>query len=111
VLTMPERIIDLMCDEGENTIAKFSLDNKVKDEIETADDNRPTFFAIGHTDKPKQYGPSRNEPLLPGMQMTLKSFPIYIENIADGDLISWTLHADNAEPQTGTLEFGQIAII
>ena len=111
MLTLPERIIDLMSDEGENAIAKISLDNKVRDEIEIVDDNRPTFFGIGHMDKPKQYGPSRNEPLLPGMQMTVKSFPIYIENIVDGDVLSWTLHADNAEPQTGVLEFGQIAII
>jgi len=110
-LTLPERIINLMCDEGEKTTIQIPLDNKVRDEIETPDDNRPTFFAIGHMDKPKQYGPPRNEPLLPGMQMTLKSFPIYIENIADGDAISWTLHADNAEPQTGILDFGQIQII
>ena len=111
VLTLPERIIDLMCDEGEKTIVKIPLDNKVRDEIESPDDNLQTFFAIGHTDKPKHYGPPRNEPLLPGMKMTLKSFPLYIENIADGDVLNWTLHADNAEPQTGTLEFGQIEII
>ncbi|MCO5948313.1 AlbA family DNA-binding domain-containing protein [Mucilaginibacter flavidus] len=111
VLTLPERIIDLMCDEGDKRTIQISLDNKVRDEIEIQDANRPMFFAIEHTDKPKQYGPPRNEPLLPGMQMPLKSFPVYIENIADGDVLSWTLHADNAEPQTGTLEFGQVAII
>lgn len=111
VLSLPERIIDLMCDEGDNRIIQIPLDNKVRDEIDLPDDNGPKFFGIGHMEKPKQYGPPRNEPLLPGMQMPLKSFPIYIENIADGDVLSWTLHADNAEPQTGTLEFDQIAII
>jgi len=111
VLTLPERVIDLMCDDGDNRTIQIPLDNKVRDEIELTDDNRPRYFAIGHTDKPKQYGPPRNEPLLPGMKMTLKSFPLYIENIADGDVLSWTLHADNAESQIGTLEFGQIAII
>lgn len=110
VLTLPERIINMMCDDGEKTIIKIPLDNKVRDEIEPAEDSRPTFF-IGDMNKPKQYGPARNEPLLPGMQMTLKSFPLYIENIEDGDVLSWTLHADNAEPQIGTLEFDQIAII
>lgn len=111
VLTLPERIIEFMCDEGENTTIQIPLDNKVRDEIETPDDNGPTFFAIGHTDKPKQYGPPRNEPLLPGMKRIIKSFPIYVEHIADGDVISWTLHADNAEPQTGTLDFGQIPLL
>lgn len=110
VLTLPERIIEFTCDEGDNRTIQISLDNKVRDEIETPDDNRSTFFAIGHTDKPKQYGPPRNEPLLPGMQMTIKSFPIYVEHIVDGDVISWTLHADNAEPQTGVLDFGQLKI-
>jgi hypothetical protein len=109
VLTLPERIINLMCDEGENTIKQIPLDNKVRDLIELPDDNRSTFF-IGDMNKPKQYGPPRNEPLLPGMQMTLKSFPVYIDNIEDGDVLSWTLHADNAEPQTGTLEFDQIEL-
>lgn len=107
VLTLPERIIDFMCDEGDNRTIQIHLDNKIRDEIETPDDKRSMCFAVGHTDKTKQYGPPRNEPLLPGMQMTLKSFPINVENIADGDLLSWTLHADNAEPQTGTLEFSQ----
>jgi len=110
VLTLPERIIDMMCDEGEKTIIKIPLDNKVRDEIESPEDNRPTF-SIGNMDKPKQYGPPRNEPLLPGMKTTLRSFPIYIENIEDGDVLSWTLHADNAEPKTGVLEFGQMKII
>jgi hypothetical protein len=107
IVSLPERIIDFMCDEGDNRIIQIPLDNKVRDEIETPEDNR-SFFAIGHMDRSKQYGPARNEPLLPGMQMTLKSFPIYIESIEDGDVISWTLNADNAEPKTGTLEFGQI---
>jgi len=109
VLTLPERIINFMCDEGENTTIQITLANKVRDEIEVPDDNRSTFFT-GNMDKPKQYGPPRNEPLLPGMQMTLKSLPIYIDNIKDGDFISWTLCADNAEPQTGTLEFDQIKV-
>ena len=100
-----------MCDDGDNSTIQIPLDNKVRDEFELPDDNRPTYFDIGHTDKPKQYGPPRNEPLLPGMRMTLKSFPLYIENIADGDELNWTLHADNAEPQTGVLEFSQLAII
>lgn len=111
VLTLPERIIDFMCDEGDHRTIQIPLDNKVREEIEAPDDNRPAYFAIGHTDKPKTYGPARNEPLLPGMQMSLRSFPLYIENIEDGDVLSWTLHADNAEPQTGTLAFGQLAII
>lgn len=110
VLTLPERIIEFMCDEGYNRTVQISLDNKVRDETETPDDNRPAFFAIGHTEKPKQYGPPRNEPLLPGMQMTLKSFPIYVEHVAEVDAISWTLYADNAEPQTGTEMFHQIEI-
>ena len=110
VLTLPERIINLMCDEGENTTIQIPLDNKVRDEIELPDHNSPTF-GIGNMDKPKQYGPPRNEPLLPGMKTTLKSFPIYVENIEDEDLINWTLYADNAEPQTGTVEIGQINII
>lgn len=110
-LTLPERTINDFCDEGEKTIVKIALDNKIRDEIETPDDSRPTYFAIGHMNKSKQYGPPRNEPLLPGMQITLKSFSLYIENIADGDVIGWTLYADNAELQIGVLEFGQIAII
>jgi len=110
VLTLPERIINFMCDEGENTTTQITLENKVRDEIEVLDDNSSTFFAIGHAEKPKQYGPPRNEPLLPGMQMTLKSFPIYIDNIEDGDVIGWTLNADNAELQTGALDFGQIQV-
>ena len=110
VLTLPERILDAMCDEGEKTTVQIPLDNKVRDLIEPPDDNRSTFFT-GRMNKPKQYGPARNEPLLPGMQITLRSFPIYIDNIEDGDVLSWTLYADNAEPQTGVLEFDQIEII
>ncbi|GAB2978607.1 hypothetical protein GCM10027049_12660 [Mucilaginibacter puniceus] len=109
VLTLPERIVNFMCDEGENTLKKITLDNKVRDEIEVPDDNSPRFFTL-NMEKPKQYGPPRNEPLLPGMQMTLESFPIYIENIEKDDVISWTLNADNAEVQTGTLRFGQIKV-
>jgi hypothetical protein len=110
VLTLPERVLNAMCDEGENTTIQIPLDNKVRDLIEPPDDNRSMFF-IGDMNKPKQYGPARHEPLLPGMQMPLRSFPIYIDSIRDGDALSWTLHADNAEPQTGTLEFDQIELI
>jgi hypothetical protein len=110
LLTLPERVINFMCDEDENTTIQIPLDNKVRDLIEPPDDNRSMFF-IGDISKPKQYGPARQEPLLPGMQMTLRSFPIYIESIKDGDVLSWTLHADNAEPQTGTLGFDEIKLI
>jgi len=110
VLTLPERIVNFICDEGENTTKQIQLDNKVRDLIEPPDDNRSMVF-LRDMNKPKQYGTARNEPLLPGMKMTLKSFPLYIENIEDGDVLRWTLHADNAEPQTGELEFDQIAII
>ncbi|QEM12213.1 helix-turn-helix domain-containing protein [Mucilaginibacter rubeus] len=110
VLILPERVLDAMCDEGEKTTVQIALDNKVRDLIEPPDDSRSMFF-IAEMNKSKQYGPARNEPLLPGMKMALKSFPLYIDNIEDGDILSWTLHADNAEPQIGVLEFDQIEII
>ncbi|QKJ32438.1 ATP-binding protein [Mucilaginibacter mali] len=109
VLTLPQRLLDAMCDEHDNTTVKIPLDNKVRDLIEPPDDNRRTL-SIGDMNKPKQYGPARREPLLPGMHVTLQSFPVDIDNIWQGDVLSWTLYADNAEPQSGALKFDQIEL-
>ena len=109
-LTLPERIIHFMCDEREDTMKQISLDNKVRDEIDVHEENRPRYLGIGEFGKPKQYGPARPEPLLPGMNRTLKSFEIYVDHIFEGDELHWTIYADSAEPQTGRLTFDKIEV-
>lgn len=102
-ITLPK-----MCIKGNtynqqyNSTEEIKADNKVRDLVEP---NAERYYQ-GPIAKPKQYGPARHEPLLPGMRVRLKSIQLNEKATDPGNNITWTIYADNAEPKTGEIEFG-----
>lgn len=105
VFKLPQRCIrGKTYDKRYNSTEEMKADNTVRDLVEP---NAERYYA-GIIAKPKQYGPVRHEPLLPGMRVMLKSVPINENSTDAGNEVTWTLYADNAEPKTGKIEFGEM---
>lgn len=108
VLSLPERCVDdRAADEDDGSIIEKRLDNKVRDLVEPPDNSR-TMFNIDELNRPKQYGPARHEPLLPGMHVKLDSFDLTPQALQPGNELKWTIYADNAEPKIGSIEISAI---
>lgn len=104
-LTVPKRCVNLQKDDQQyEALMQLKLDNKVRDLIEP---NAERYYQ-GPIAKPKQYGPARYEPLLPGMRTAIGQIPIHEYSTDSGNTISWTLYADNAEPIAGEVEFCKV---
>lgn len=58
-----------------------------------------------------EYGPSRFSPLLPGLHGKHKKISLSANPILDDRKITWTLHADNAAPQSGSIRLNEIEIV
>jgi hypothetical protein len=100
-LSLPKRCVNKeKYDQRNEELTNVQLDNKVRDLVEP---NSERYYQ-GPIAKPKQYGPARYEPLLPGMRILLKSIPIHEYATDAGNNFSWTLYADNSEPITGEME-------
>lgn len=100
-LTIPKRCVNKQTyDRFNQEVTQLQLDNKVRDLVEP---NSERYYQ-GPIAKPKQYGPARYEPLLPGMRILLKSIPIHEYSADAGNNFSWILYADNSEPTTGEME-------
>jgi hypothetical protein len=75
---------------------KFSFDNTVRDVVDVQ-------MMTGGGSFPK-YGPSRFDPLLPGVSRTLHTLPInplYFRIQPDDTKLYWSVNADNAAPNSG----------
>jgi len=108
VLSLPERCVnDGAADEDDGSMTEITLNNKVRDLVEVPDHSRRTFD-MDELNKPKQYGPARYEPLLPGMHVKLDSFDLTQIAPQPGNELKWTIYADNAEPKTGSIEISKI---
>ncbi len=62
----------------------------------------------------ERYGPSRFDPILPGISSKLKSVKLAddFESLVGENLIAkWDVHADNAQPNTGTTFVKDIKIV
>ncbi|MEO8884704.1 MAG: ATP-binding protein [Mucilaginibacter sp.] len=102
VFKLPKRCVrGNVYDKRYNSTEEMKADNTVRDLVEP---NAERYF-VGPIAKPKQYGPVRHEPLLPGMRVMLKSIPINEYSTDVGNKVSWTIYADNAEPKSGEIEF------
>ncbi len=51
----------------------------------------------------RNLGPSRYEPILPGLSLCLEDFDINMESLNESTKLSWTVYADNAEPNEGSV--------
>lgn len=90
--------------QSNRDIQEFRIDNTVRDLVEP----NAQYYYRGPIAKPKQYGSARYEPILPGVRTKLKSIHIHEYSRDAGNGLSWTIYADNAEPKSGEMEFGQI---
>jgi hypothetical protein len=84
---------------------EFSMDNTIRDVVDVE------VFPGGRIPK---YGPSRFDPLLPGVSRTLTTYnilPSYLRLIPDEAQLEWSVYADNAPPRTGEVEVQQIAFV
>jgi hypothetical protein len=86
----------------------LSLPERCMDDRAADEDNSRTMFHIDEINRLKPYGPARYEPLLPGMHVNLYSFDLTPQALEPGNKLSWTIYADNAEPQSGSIEFSAI---
>lgn len=57
-----------------------------------------------------KYGPSRFDPVLPGLQGRSEKLRLIDEPILDDREISWTVYADNALPKTGKIKLNAIPL-
>lgn len=106
VFTLPKRCVNEQTfDRRENGIVQITVDNKVRDLVIP---ENAQFFFLSDMNKPKQFGPARHEPLLPGMQVRLRSIPINQYATDPNNEISWIIYADNAESKTGRIQFSAI---
>jgi Putative DNA-binding domain len=106
LLTLPQICIKgYTYDRRYDTTEQIKADNKVRDLVEP---NAERFYQ-GAIAKPKQYGPARHEPILPGMRVLLKSIQLNEYATDAGNEINWTVYADNAEPKSGKMEFHEMS--
>ncbi len=102
VLTIPKCCIKgNTYDQRNVSTEEIKADNTVRDLVAPNAD----WHYQGAIAQPKQYGPARYEPVLPGMRILLTSIPINDYSTDSGNEVTWTLYADNAEPENGEIEF------
>jgi len=106
VLTLPKRCLVLQTwERSDHATVEIEANNKVRDLVAPNSANYMRTLSIA---KPIEYGPARYEPLLPGMRIKLKEIPIHEYSRDEGNPISWTMFADNAEPKTGSAEIQEL---
>jgi hypothetical protein len=91
-------------DQHNQSTEEIKAYNRVRDLVEPNAD----WHYQGPIAQPKQYGPARYEPVLPGMRLLLTAIPINDYSHEVGNTILWTLYADNAIPEFGEIEFSNI---
>jgi hypothetical protein len=102
MLTIPKKCLNQNeYNQRHLELTQLQIDNKVRDLVEP---NAERCYQ-GPLAKPKQYGPARHEPLLPGMRTKIGQIPINEYSTDAGNDFNWTLYADNAEPKTGDMQF------
>lgn len=105
VLTVPQICIGGNAyDQRYNSTEIIKINNKVRDLVAPDADR----FYQGPVAKPKEYGPARHEPLLPGMRVPLKTIAINERSTDAGNQLKWTIYADNAEPKSGVTAFSDM---
>jgi hypothetical protein len=58
-----------------------------------------------------KYGPSRFDPVLPGLNGRSEKLKLKDEPILDDREISWTVYADNSQPKSGKIKLTEIPLI
>ncbi len=103
---LPEDIVD---EEEAKGLIKSSLgiieyygENTIRDLVEMGNTN------IGRR---ISYGPSRYDPVLPGLRGRSQSIKLKDNPSLDTREISWRIHADNAKPQKGSILLNEITYI
>jgi len=105
ILTIPKRCMrGNTYDPRNQSIEEIKAENTIRDLVAP----NAGWHYEGPIAKPKQYGPARYEPVLPGMRMLLTSIPINDSSTESGNNISWRVYADNMEPKSGETEFCNI---
>jgi hypothetical protein len=84
-------------------IVEFHAENTHRDVVDSSG-NAITGFI------PK-YGPSRFDPVLPGLRGRSKEVALVTNPTLDEREITWTVHADNAGPKTGKVKLNEISVV
>ena len=98
-MTLPQRcLFNNQYDRSAQSIT-LSLDNMTRDLIKPIDE--PRLRLLTHTPPYSQYGPGRFQPVLPTRRCELDKFRLSDYATDYENTITWTVYADNAEPQGG----------
>lgn len=110
-ITLPAILFD---EEGLRYREPFEKDGKLY--VEAFADNTTRDIVGSSSGYPPvpRYGPARFEPILPRLRSRLSSFSLR-EDFESIDLhgleISWTVHADNAQPISGKISLTDVPVI
>jgi len=80
---------------------EYSCDNTIRDIVDI------TFTGLN---REKKYGPSRYDPILPRLKFELKKIKLNRSFLETDFEIIWVVFADNAEPNTGKINFKEIKV-
>jgi hypothetical protein len=102
---LPSEVID-QCSDVINGNCEFVVDNTVRDVVDVK--------VIPGGDSIPKYGPSRFDPLLPGVSRTLTThdiLPSYQQLIPGGARLQWSVYADNALPRSGEVKVSEVPFV
>jgi hypothetical protein len=84
-------------------IVQFNGDNTHRDVVDMRGDPLTGYYP--------RYGPSRFDPILPGLKGSPEILTLRNNPILDGRELTWTVYADNATPRKGKVRLDEIPII
>jgi hypothetical protein len=86
----------------ENSVIEFYGENTFRDIIDVE------FKGFNHVTK---YGPSRFDPVLPGVRGRSEKIELSGKQFLDEKEITWIVYADNASPAHGSIKLNEIPVI
>jgi hypothetical protein len=89
-------------------VAQINCDNTIRDIVDVH--FTPGFVGGSSSASPK-YGPSRYDPILPGLSLRLLDTPIVAGSVSPNAIIKWKAHADNANAVTGEIVASTLSIV
>jgi hypothetical protein len=106
-IRIPEKIL-LSKEQGslnriDNDIVEYYGENTFRDVVDVQGDSMTGYY--------KKYGPSRFDPVLPGLKGRSEKLKLIEEIILDDREITWTVYADNATPKSGSIQLKDIPFI
>lgn len=86
-------------------VEELYCDNTIRDVVDVK------MIGIGGVDAVPKYGPSRYDPILPGLSMRLQDHEILPGSYTPDTKLRWKAHADTASVVEGELRFSELEII